>query len=195
MELKDIDLTTLDPRVHGNGFIQCDLDPERRLHVWGHPDIPRQRVHSPVHDHIFDFTSHVLKGRLINVVYDVVVGFNNQSLAYHMYEAQPPLPGAGHDSKLMRLVNETYDVQRHHVDVVNAGDNYFMQRLWFHESIPAEPTITVIRKSGKTLKDDPESDVQPRVLVRRDQEPDNDFNRHAYDRDFLIHIIDQVMKS
>ena len=59
------------PRVHGNGFIQLDLTERSRLHVWGDPRIPRQKVSTPIHDHVFGFTSTIIVGRLINVIYDV----------------------------------------------------------------------------------------------------------------------------
>ena len=65
-------LRELEPRVHGNGFIQCDLPHRKRLHIWGHPAIPRQKVSSPIHDHVFSFASIVLVGRLVNIVYKAV---------------------------------------------------------------------------------------------------------------------------
>lgn len=54
------------PRVHGNGFIQLDLTDRRRLHIWGDPRIPRQRVPSTIHDHTFNFSSRVYRGQIIH---------------------------------------------------------------------------------------------------------------------------------
>lgn len=47
------------PRVHGNGFIQLDVTPRTRLHFWS-PEIPRQKVATPIHDHVFGFVSYVI---------------------------------------------------------------------------------------------------------------------------------------
>src|SRR5665213_567737 len=58
------------PRVHGNGFIQLDVDPVTRIHFWGHHEIPRAKPMTPVHDHVFDFTSAVTKGWVLNINYD-----------------------------------------------------------------------------------------------------------------------------
>lgn len=41
-----------EPRIHGNGFLQIDLDPLRRMHVWDHR-WPRQIRDSSIHDHAF----------------------------------------------------------------------------------------------------------------------------------------------
>ncbi len=59
------------PRVHGNGFIQLDLTDRTRLHVW-HPSVPRQKVATQIHDHVFSFESCCIVGRLINVVYKFI---------------------------------------------------------------------------------------------------------------------------
>src|SRR5512146_542220 len=56
--------TDYSPRVHGNGFIQLDITPTVRLHLWGDARIPRQRVATTIHDHAFGFTSRVVLGSL-----------------------------------------------------------------------------------------------------------------------------------
>ena len=53
--------------LHGLGFIQVELNPHQRLHVW-HPDLPRRTCfeHSQIHTHSFDFQSTVLVGEMLN---------------------------------------------------------------------------------------------------------------------------------
>ncbi len=53
-----------EPRIHGNGFIQVDLDELHRLHLWD-VMIPRQSVDSSIHDHAFGFESRTLQGMLV----------------------------------------------------------------------------------------------------------------------------------
>ena len=46
------------PRVHPNGFIQLDISPRKRFHIWAHPDIPqsgREDKEEDIHDHVFGF--------------------------------------------------------------------------------------------------------------------------------------------
>jgi hypothetical protein len=56
--------------LHGLGFIQVELNPAQRLHVW-HPDLPRRKCfeHSQIHTHSFDFQSTVLVGEMLNHKY------------------------------------------------------------------------------------------------------------------------------
>lgn len=196
MKLEDIDVDSLDPRVHGNGFIQADLTPDTRLHVWGHPEIPRQKVSSPIHDHIFGFKSTVLLGRMVNVMW-VPIRCTRQPLdaAFHMCEAQVPLPGS-HDSKLAKMKHRhTWRIAHARTQSIMCGQTYRILAHEFHETFTPEPAITIIRKDGLTLKDDPSSKWKPRVMIPVDKEPDNEFDRHAFDRDFLLRIIREVMAS
>ncbi len=195
MKLEDIDVDSLDPRVHGNGFIQADLYKNTRLHFWGHPEIPRQKVSSPIHDHIFGFKSTVLLGRVVNVMWQPVRCIAKRHGTFHMCEAQAPLPGS-HDSKLAKMRhNDTWRIMHVRTESVMCGHDYRILPYHFHETFVTEPTVTYIRKEGLTLKDNPGSTRLPRVLVPKDKEPDNEFDRHAYDRDFLLRIIREVMAS
>lgn len=189
----EFDLDRMDPRVHGNGFIQVDLDPTHRLHVWGHPDIPRQSVNSPIHDHIFGFTSTCLVGRLVNVVYMVSPVWENYVGAFDLYEAQPP--AHGHDSKLVLVENAGYafKVTPTRTDTVVPGQTYDIDILQYHETFATEPSATVIKNNGQTIQQNPGSRRKPRVLLPMGVQPDNAFNRHAFDRDLLMGIIREVV--
>ena len=184
----------MQPRVHENGFLQIDLDQRRRLHVWGHPEIPRQRTWHPIHDHVFSFTSTVIVGRVVNVVYrpkEHPVG------RYEMWQAQPPRRVGSQDTKLALVPTKDpahgkrYDLVAEHVDVVHAGESYSMKRFDFHETVPVEPSITVMEKDGNTLAERP-TGHRPYVAVPVGVEPDNAFDRDSYSRDFLMRIFMEV---
>lgn len=178
------------PRVHGNGFIQIDIDDRRRLHVWGHPDIPRQRVASPIHDHLFDFTSETLVGRLVNVVYGTLLDAQGE------FEIFEPSIRQGEDTVLAGTgrrinvyVSKTQMLSAHRL---SRPSSYRMERHVFHETFAPEPTITVMLKSGPTQAQG--ATGKPRVLVPFGVEPDNEFDRYACAAPSeLWRIFDEVM--
>jgi hypothetical protein len=182
------------PRVHGNGFIQLDLTKRSRLHVFGDKRIPRQKVPTPIHDHVFTFESRVIVGRLINVIYEFIeMGSQSPTAEFRIYSAQTR---EGDDTIL--VPTDTYGyVTPVQTDMVMAatvmgGNKYTMPSYWFHDSVaPDGPTATIITKHGMTQRD---GGGAPRVLVPRGQEPDNEFNRHhVADEDKLWRIIEQTL--
>jgi hypothetical protein len=82
------------PRVHPNGFLQLDLEPDkmsdgrhiakRRLHIFD-DRLPRQTVRTAVHDHIFDMSSFVLKGTVLN---DTYIAVDDEEGDLEVYQAQ-----------------------------------------------------------------------------------------------------------
>lgn len=185
MKLDDLIASGAEPRVHGNGFIQVDIDPKRRLHVW-HPDVPRRRVPTPIHDHVFSFNSYVFQGRLLNVQWDVTYCYW-QDRTYGVYE---PRQAEGHDTKLVSTGQGVRLFQFESALVGAVGpDTYFMSAGKFHESVPLSPCATIMTKFAKTMK---EGGGTPRVLVPRGMEPDNDFNRHTFAADRLWDIVGRV---
>ncbi len=78
-------------RVHGNGFIQIDISSLTRVHVFGHPLIPRQLTPTPIHDHRFGFHSMVLAGCLVNVDWK----FHNVGRPHTHAVCLYPPPGGG----------------------------------------------------------------------------------------------------
>ena len=178
------------PRVHGNGFIQLDLTEETRLHIWGDPRIPRQQVATPIHDHVFNFKSTVLVGRLINVRYDVTRRLD----VVMTHEVYQPEIREGEDTILM----PTRDTVCPFVtggDLVMAGTlhpTYYMHKQYFHETVATEPSASVIVKDSPTQAQG--ARTKPRVLVPIGKKPDNEFNRYAADEDLLWHIIEQTLE-
>ena len=176
------------PRVHGNGFIQVDLTDTTRLHVWGDKRIPRQNVYTPIHDHVFGFKSTLLAGRLFNVVY----GFHEDMFGdYRIYK---PEIRTGEDTILMPtpVRVKVFPIRTHLVEYHTNSTTYEMDPFIFHESFVTEPTVTIIEKTGPTQAQG--ANIKPRVLVRFDKDPDNEFNRYDTDPDRLWAIIERVLK-
>lgn len=175
------------PRVHENGFIQIDLDDRARLHVWGSTRIPRQKTYHPIHDHIFGFVSHVLKGRMVNIKHDHVPG-----KLFRVYVPQRDGDG-GHSSPLVQFSSALWDTRPYDVTSTPAGGTYTMHPREFHESMPAEPTVTVIVKDAPTFRQNNDGRL-PRILIPVGVEPDNFFSR-SHDLNELWDIIGEVLAS
>ena len=180
------------PRVHNNGFIQLDLTGQRRLHIWGHLDIPQAKEKAFVHDHIFGFRSWGLIGKLKNIIYDLDLNGNK-------YEIYTPKITRGCDSTL-EPTGVFCDVKVKHTDVIAARgnldglpDSYCIEPYLFHETFVSEPTATVIEKTGSTLAQNPNG-PRPRVLVPVGSKPDDQFSRHNTDERLLWRIIEEVLE-
>jgi hypothetical protein len=157
------------PRVHGNGFLQLDIAPGVRLHIWGHSALPRQRINTAIHNHRFDFESTIIAGRLVNVEY--VVNFHDPEFTHEMYT---PQARDGEDTILVPVCDGGIGVslETPNVRLLNVGDRYTMQAARFHETFSDQPSATIMRKTGITK-------VEPTVLVPKGVKPDNAFNRNT----------------
>ena len=160
------------PRVHGNGFLQLDLDDVRRFHIWGHPLIPAQKTPTPIHDHTFTFESEVIVGVMVNDLFRYEVTSPNR-FTHRVYRAQVR---EGEDTML--VAENAWDswgelkfLGRHEL---LPGASYTLTPEAIHESSVKGLTLTVITKHGKTLS---QGGSSPRVFVPKGVEPDNSFHR------------------
>lgn len=176
------------PRVHGNGFIQVDLTKDNRLHVWGDKRIPRQNVYTPIHDHVFGFKSTIIVGRLFNIVY----GYGKQT--FGDYRVYVPEIREGEDTVLKATTERVtiFPIRADLVDWQTRDKTYEMDPFIFHETFVTEPTATIIQKTDLTMAQG--NSFKPRVLVKWGQDPDNEFNRYAYDDELLWRIVERVIK-
>lgn len=169
-------------RIHGNGFIQIDVEPGVRVHVFGHTAIPRQVTPTPIHDHRFGFVSTILSGCLVNVDWDVRGGSKQLPATHKVCTYQAPAAGS-EDTKLEPSESEVR-LLLVKAAVHVAGHEYTIHPGRFHETFANEATITVMRKTTTR------ADHQPRVLCRIGQDPDNSFNRYeAMDEHMLWTIV------
>ncbi len=178
------------PRVHGNGFIQLDLTERSRLHVWGDPRIPRQKVSTQIHDHVFGFESTIVVGRLVNVCYRFV------PRSYGDFRVYVPVMRV-HEDTLLKPTDVVGCIAPLLTEVIDRNTTtrtYWLRPFLFHESLaPDGPAATVITKTGPTQAQGSAS--LPRVLVPIDKVPDNDFTRYDADEDLLWRIIEQTLKG
>lgn len=158
--------------VHPNGFIQIVLDGRTRVHFWHH-QIPRQEVRTPIHDHIWDMYSCVLKGRMINMNHSVCDGSN--------YKVHVPKSGD------LVGIGRKVDIEETNLELVTGGKDYYVPEGQYHESVPAEPSVTVIKKSEKRKE-------RPRILVPERKRPDNSFDRKdVMDKDEIWKFVENMI--
>lgn len=168
------------PRVHPNGFLQLDLtnDGSERLHIW-HPDLPRQKTYTGTHDHIFDMSSTVIKGRLWQVIKRYTLEHRTEPthevyMAQYTAKSQSKLEGTG---VLVQQLPE-------YPGLVYVNQTYTQPAFTFHESRPGDEIVVTLMSKDRVYEG------HPRVLVPLDRKPDNDFERENAPEDFLWEIIE-----
>lgn len=168
------------PIIHPNGFIQLKLLGGLRMHFW-HPEIPRQRVYSPIHDHVFDMASEILLGRLCHCEIEVIV----QPDGYYMiWEAVPT-----RDSETTLMSTDVrVRAERHMEQEFRPGDHYTFGAFSFHATRDSEPAVSVIRKK-QTYQG------RPRVLVPAGSKPDNDWVRDEFTTTFVEEFMFRVVEE
>lgn len=159
-------------RLHGNGFLQMDVCPNWRLHIF-HPELIKfgQKTRTPIHDHVFDMTSNVLYGELKHIHYGM---FEPKDYKFGEYDIFSVL----YDGN--KTVEST--LSRHSVDPVcfkvlaeynmKAGSSYRFKAGEWHESLSEGLTITLIHKSEAKTN-------MARVACLIGSSPDNDFKRNS----------------
>lgn len=169
-----------EPRLHPNGFIQYDLPGRQgRLHIW-HPDLPvAQIVHTPIHDHTFDFKSRVIFGRLMHTIYrfdDRVDG------DYRLHRA---VVSAGEDTRLepTPLVGNMNVTRIHYFSL---GERYTFSAGRFHTSEGNGLVATIMQKTRTGVSE------YPMVAVPVSVDPDNNFRRHQADAEVLMGYVELV---
>jgi hypothetical protein len=168
------------PRVHGNGFVQLDLPDGRRLHVWD-DGVPRQAVSSSVHDHAFGFTSHVICGILVNVVYEVVPD------PHGLFDVYAPMRRSGTEDTKLVSTGERVNLSTTEVQTLPTGKTYSFPPLVFHDTDHIGTTATILTKTARR-------NVDPHVLVPHGVKPDNEFDRDSFDPELLWPFIHRALE-
>ena len=177
------------PRIHGNGFIQLDIGENYRVNFWGHKDIPKQDVDTSIHDHEFDFISVILKGYLLNTKYDKVIG--------NTHKVYVPKISEGHNTKLIytktdTAIRESEVEQIFFVDILDlkTKKSYYMLAGELHQTQAFKPAVTLMKKIPKPSFIKKHSAT---VLVKAGERPDNKFDRHSYENDFIWDLIEKII--
>jgi len=164
--------TGVNPRFHGNGFIQLYLDEAKttRLHVW-HPAFKPQRDHNALtHDHRFDMSSTILLGALKHTTFTDDTGVGDYSHGIYSVVGASKFREAEFNH-----LYDTYLSERHRYTFW-PGTSYNFLAGNFHTSEPAntdEITATIMTRSNM------HATKWARVAVTKDTDPDS--ITHAFD--------------
>ena len=160
-------------RVHGNGFLQAETK-EGKMHVWD-TRLPHQSVSTNMHNHNHGFSSEIVHGALHIVEWNLCAP-NRRDEVYVPHTA---IPREGKDTRLEPSA-EPVSLTNRRSFLFQTGSKYthpFNMHL-FHDVIPIWSeklmTITLITRMNYT------SPIEPTVLVPIGLEPDNAFNRYAF---------------
>lgn len=125
--------------AQGLGMLRCYLSKAMRLHVWDRA--LRVPGVSAIHDHPWSFTSHLLTGSLINVVYERCEAEDPAALPFRNATIQ--CGGGAHAlaepvTAFLRVKSST---------CYSAGEAYHSSSDEIHESLPEDGTITIIDRT------------------------------------------------
>lgn len=177
-------------RVHGNGFLQLDLADNQRLHIWGHPDIPRQVESSQIHSHRFGFKSTILVGSLVNVMYFVDKQSSYSKNKLDVYSAKP----RNKEDTVLEMTSDPdrpISLVQYSINLYSVGDEYSMHPREIHETFVNQPTATLMTKVSTA------EDYYPEVFLPAGRKPDNDFDRYStpLSQDRLWSIVFEVLSQ
>jgi len=130
------------PAWFGLGFIQLKLNETQRMHFW-HPHLMQNVPDEEIHDHRYDFTSHILKGSMTHEVWEFIEG---KSGPFDLMEVSCK-PGVEADPTALavgdiKLVSSYSMVE---------GSHYNIHKDLFHR-IKASSAITFLTR-GAVLKE------------------------------------------
>lgn len=186
------------PRVHPNGFIQLDLKtPESeewhegkqaghsgadlRLHIWNPPgvELPHQDTVNEIHDHVFDMRSTVVKGMLIQRLYEFA--------PFQEEPFQPPAdvprikPEPTHElyravydknsSSRLEPTGERGTLREIQQFPVHAGENYTQPAFTLHDTDAGTGLLVTLMEKTAVREG------IPKVICPIGTSPDNDFDR------------------
>jgi hypothetical protein len=173
------------PRVHGNGFLQLDLNDEgtKRLHIWD-DKLPSQSVKSSIHDHVFELKSTILCGRLTHIEYETVSPAVNPQDSYIVYRAEQ-VPGS--NNTVLKPEKEIVSLQETRRFTFAPGSTYNFPPYELHDTQHQGFTATIMNKVKA-----PKDYGRPRVLVPFPESPDNDFDREGFDPETLWPFVKRV---
>lgn len=178
-------MAVLNPRFHGNGFVQVYLTPDTRLHIWT-PYLPATRVQNArIHDHRFLFESTVLVGALIQTEFEVTP--DDERGPHGLYQQ-----GAGHSDKSTPLeyVGGCHMAQSNQYRIF-AGETYrFGGPNKYHDSSPADGELAVSLMRKVNVVDG----YRARMVALNDEKPDHAFENQP-DEEILRKVCREVLSG
>lgn len=125
---------------------QDEFSPSLMLHAWLHDNQPKQSSDNDIHSHIFDMTSRIITGELVNEIYDVI---DDQNGSYKLVRV------TGNRAKNIRIVSdEVVSPKLLSSRIIKEGEKYGFESKIFHRSIISKyPTITLMEKDNRLNED------------------------------------------
>ena len=137
-----------EPYCFGLGFIQLKLSPTTRIHFW-HENIPHVE-REEIHNHRYNFTSHVLAGKLAFSLYDVA-GYANIRGDVPEWERFDTKCEPGKPNETMPVTTPVH--VRHMGDYrLTAGSIYKLPHTAFHTTEETEFAITFLERDLSFVK-------------------------------------------
>lgn len=134
-----------DPAWFGLGFIQLKLNANQRMHFW-HPSLMKDVPDEELHDHRYDFTSHVLVGQTTHEVWDFISDEKYETGPYDVVETNCK-PGQPENPTVI----QTGDIKLNSSYTMVAGSQYSIHKDMFHR-IKATNCVTFLER-GPVAKD------------------------------------------
>lgn len=164
------------PRAHGNGFLQFNVTPRARIHIWD-KRLPNVRPYSQVHNHRRGFISNILAGELVNKIYRPVPSPDGDHIVYKCDSENHELVEQGEKAHLMLESSSRWVV----------GDRYRMGRDQFHTTTAIYCCTVIVQEDIPPLDNATAYSTQP-----LDKESKT-YDRHGDDK--FQELLWQVLKD
>lgn len=177
-------------RLHQNGFIQLDLIPNTRLHIWDENIPVAQSPRSPIHNHTFSFYSQVLTGELTHIEYEWIgieqvytKPIRDEDIVQGLYF------GSGDYENLIftGIWGTSRETSRL---IIPAGEAYTFKYGLYHDSLGKGLTATIMTKTDMNRIPFATVVCEPAIGA-----PDNTFRRDKYPQHVLMPFIEAVLKK
>ena len=133
--------STCHPLWHPLGFVSCIIPSEdssytTRIHYWPKWERRYKEPNWPIHNHVYDVSSHILEGRVRDVQYQVEDG--NDYAAYSVSYS-------GEDSQII-LTSQRIGIRKLVDEVRQTGEEYSIPEGTFHQTVVpvGESAITLV---------------------------------------------------
>lgn len=119
----------------GLGFVQLKLDDKKRMHFY-HPGLPKTVEDEDIHNHRYNFTSYILRGRLEQYIFRKVEG-DTHYCQLESCQVDKECPNNKKEPCAIELVSSQ--------EFVN-GSNYWINYNTFHRVRASIKTVTVLKR-------------------------------------------------
>lgn len=129
--------------LQGLGMLRLYLSKEVRLHIWdSRYAVPNV---STIHNHPWSFTSEIIAGAVINVLFRKVMPLNNGQAPDYAKPYMTAVLQCG-PGGCVKTEPERVMLQQYQQRVYEPGDYYEQKDFEIHQSLPRESTVTIVNR-------------------------------------------------